>query len=350
MARMLIRRLLGGLVLIVLLTFTTFAVANAIPQNKACMFVDCGNATRSEMQKALHAHGFDRPVWVQYGHFAWQIVRHQSFGRSWNGLPLDTMIASALPVTASLVVGGMILTLLLALPLAGFTALRPRSLADRSVLTTSILGLAVHPFVLGIGVATFFHWLGAPRSSYCALTSNKGPGFAVFPGGSTSLEAHGPCGGIRDWAAHLAVPWLVFALLFVPLYVRMLRTQFIDTLAERYITTARAKGAGERRVIISHAMRNAIGPLLPMVALDAGTAIMAAIYIETIFGLPGLGYLAVQGLGGDFFSIHYDLPFIVSIVCTIGVFVVALSTLADIANGWLDPRVRASATSTSRSE
>jgi peptide/nickel transport system permease protein len=143
----------------------------------------------------------------------------------------------------------------------------------------------------------------------------------------------------------MAVPWLVFALLFVPLYLRMIRTRLIDTLGERYITTARAKGASERRVVISHALRNAIGPLLPMVALDAGTAIMAAIYIETIFGLPGLGYLAVQGLSGDFFTIHYDLPFIVAIVFTIGLFVVALSTVADIANAWLDPRVRARATS-----
>jgi peptide/nickel transport system permease protein len=257
------------------------------------------------------------------------------------------MIGAALPVTTSLVAGGMILTLLLALPLGALAALRPRSFADRSLLTTSIVGLAVHPFVLGIGLATFFHALGAPRSSYCPLTTDGSPGTGAFPGASISLNAQAlrPCGGIADWATHMAVPWLVFALLFVPLYLRMIRTRLIDTLGERYITTARAKGASERRVVISHALRNAIGPLLPMVALDAGTAIMAAIYIETIFGLPGLGYLAVQGLSGDFFTIHYDLPFIVAIVFTIGLFVVALSTVADIANAWLDPRVRARATS-----
>jgi peptide/nickel transport system permease protein len=345
--RIVIRRLLGGLLLIVLLSFTAFAVANTIPQNKACMFVDCSTATRAEMREALHEHGFDRPVWVQYGHFIWRIVRHQSFGNSWNGTPLDRMIGAALPVTTSLVAGGMILTLLLALPLGALAALRPRSFADRSLLTTSIVGLAVHPFVLGIGLATFFHALGAPRSSYCPLTTDGSPGTGAFPGASISLNAQAlrPCGGIADWATHMAVPWLVFALLFVPLYLRMIRTRLIDTLGERYITTARAKGASERRVVISHALRNAIGPLLPMVALDAGTAIMAAIYIETIFGLPGLGYLAVQGLSGDFFTIHYDLPFIVAIVFTIGLFVVALSTLADIANAWLDPRVRARATS-----
>jgi peptide/nickel transport system permease protein len=138
----------------------------------------------------------------------------------------------------------------------------------------------------------------------------------------------------------MAVPWLVFALLFAPLYIRMVRTRLLDTLAERYVTTARAKGAGERRVVISHALPNATGPLLPMIALDAGTAIMAAIYIETIFGLPGLGFLAVQALSGEFFTFHYDLPFILALVFTIGLFVVVLSTLADIANAWLDPRLR----------
>jgi peptide/nickel transport system permease protein len=347
MARIIVRRLLGGLLLIILLTFSAFAVANAIPQNKACMFVDCSVATHTEMQQALHQHGFDQPIWIQYAHFFWRIVRHQSFGRSWNGVALDSTIGSALPVTASLVLGGMTLTLLLALPLGGIAALRPRSLADRSLLATSVIGLAVHPFVLGIGLATLFHSLGAPRGAYCPLTSSGIPAAAIFPGAPVPLNGQLPrsCGGVADWAGHMAVPWLVFALLFVPLYLRMIRTRLIATLGERYITTARAKGAGERRVVISHALRNAIGPILPMIALDAGTAIMAAIYIETIFGLPGVGYLAVQGLSGDYFTIHYDLPFIVAIVCTIGLFVVTLSTLADIANAWLDPRTRERATS-----
>jgi peptide/nickel transport system permease protein len=83
-----------------------------------------------------------------------------------------------------------------------------------------------------------------------------------------------------------------------------------------------------------------MGPLLPMVALDAGTAITAAIYVETIFGLPGLGHLAVTGLTGEIGQIHYDLPFLIALVLTIGVFVVALTTLADIAHTWLDPRIR----------
>jgi peptide/nickel transport system permease protein len=344
MLRLIVRRLLGGIVLIVLLTFTTFVAANAIPQNKACMFLDCGHATRAQMKAALHQHGFDRPVWVQYADYMWGIASSQSLGRSWNGVKLDATIRAALPATASLVAGGMVLTLLLALPLGALAALRPRSFLDRTLLTSSVAGLAVHPFVLGIGLASFFHALGAPRRTYCPLTSLTIPQAPISPGEPIPIYKPGegplPCGGLRDWAAHMAVPWLVFALFFVPIYLRMIRTRLLETLSERYVTTARAKGATEQCVVIRHALRNAIGPLLPMVALDAGTAITAAIYVETIFGLPGLGHLAVVGLTGETFQIHYDLPFLVALVLTIGVFVVALTTLADIASAWLDPRVR----------
>jgi len=138
----------------------------------------------------------------------------------------------------------------------------------------------------------------------------------------------------------MAVPWFVFALFFIPIYLRIIRARLVGTPSEPYITTARAKGATETRVVVHHALRNSMGPMLPMVALDAGTAITAAIYVETIFGLPGLGHLAVVGLTGEIGQIHYDLPFLIALVLTIGVFVVALTTLADIAHAWLDPRIR----------
>jgi peptide/nickel transport system permease protein len=329
------------LLLVLALVFVAFVVTNAIPQNKGCIVMTCTQqTTRVEMDEAVHDAGLDRPIVVQYADYLWNIIAERSLGTSWTGVQLDQMIGSSVPVTASLVAGGMVLTLLLALPLGILAALHPRSLTDRSLLTGSIVGLAVHPFVLGIGLATFFHALGAPRGSYCSLRHHGFAGEALFPGQSFSGGQVTSCGGVLDWAGHLAVPWLVFALFFVPIYLRMVRARFLETLHERYVLTARAKGARERRVVFGHALRNAIGPLLPMIALDAGTAITAAIYVETIFGLPGLGHLAVMGLSGNFFGGHYDLPFILALVLTIGAFVVTLSALADITTAWLDPRVR----------
>ena len=296
--------------------------------------------TRAEMNSALHDAGLDRSVFVQYGDYLWGLVRHQSFGTGWSGLSLDAEISAALPATVSLVAGGMLLTMLLALPLGALAALRPRSATDRGLLTFSLVGLAVHPFVLGILLQQFFqHAVGAPRGLYCPLTTHAFPAVPSFPG-STNITIPKPCGGPLQWAAHMAVPWLVFALFFVPIYLRMIRTRLMDTLGERYVMTARAKGAGERRVVLHHALRNGIGPLLPMVALDAGTAITAAIYVETIFALPGLGHLAVVGLSGEFFGGVYDLRLVTALVFTIGVFVVLLSAAADITNAWLDPRIR----------
>jgi hypothetical protein len=147
------------------------------------------------------------------------------------------------------------------------------------------------------------------------------------------------CGGPVDWAKHLAVPWFVFALLFLPLYMRMIRVRLLETLSEPWVSTARAKGASEKRVVFGHAFRNAMGPLLPMLAIDAGTAITAAIYVETVFALPGLGSLAVRAFSGQ--AGGYDLPLTAGVVTVVGTFVVLLNVGADVAGAWLDPRVRA---------
>jgi ABC-type dipeptide/oligopeptide/nickel transport system permease component len=348
MLPMIIRRLFGGIALLIGLTFVTYFVANAIPQHRECMVINCNAPmTSEEKQELLHKIGFDKPVWEQYGDFLWGIIRHHSLGVSWTGQKLDSTIASAIPATASLVVGGMLLTLLIALPLGALAATKSRSIFDRAILTFSIGGLAVHPFVLAIAVQRFMdHVLSGPGGSYCALTSHGVPKQVITPGEPIVLRG-GPvvhaCGGPVDWTLHMIGPWIVFALFFVPLYVRMIRTRFREALVQGYVTTARGKGAGEPRVVGKHALPNAMVPLLPMIATDAGTALTAAIYIETIFDLPGLGHLAVTALSGEFFQGQYDLPLIVAIVLAVGVFVVLLNTAADVATALIDPRIRARA-------
>jgi peptide/nickel transport system permease protein len=327
MAALLTRRLLSGLLLVSLLTFLTFVVFNEIPTNPACLVVACGPHTTTNDAQILdadHRLGIDRSVFVQYGQFVWRLLRHGDFGTAWTTqVKVGSMIGAALPVTASLVGGGMLLMLLLAIPLGCLGAARPRSLLDRGLLASSVAGIAIHPFVLGILILDFFAiHLHVYDFSYCPLTTTSRVG----------------CGGPVGWATHLAVPWLVFALLFLPLYMRMIRTRLIETLNEPWISTARAKGASETRVILGHALRNATGPVLPMLAIDAGTAITAAIYVETVFGLNGLGSLAVRAFSGQ--AGGYDLPLTAGIVTVVGAFVVLLNVGADLAGAWLDPRTR----------
>jgi peptide/nickel transport system permease protein len=331
MGAFLVRRALSGVLLVGLLVFLTFFVFNKIPTTPACLVVACGpktTTTDAMIRDAEHQLGIDRSVFVQYGDFVWKIVSRGDFGTAWTShVNVGTQIGQALPATASLVGGGMLLMMLLALPLGCIAALRPRSPIDRGVLAVSVIGLAIHPFVLGMAIRDFFATHLQIDSAYCPLTGT----------------GQGGCGGLADWASHLIVPWTVFALLFLPLYMRMLRVRLLETFGEPWISTARAKGASETRVVLGHALRNAIGPVLPMLAVDAGTAITAAIYVELVFGLPGLGQLAVGALSGR--AGGYDLPLAAGIVTVIGTFVVLLNIAADVAGAWLDPRIRTKTTS-----
>lgn len=334
-----LRRILSGSLLVALLTFLTFFTFNEIPTSPACLVVACGpkTTTTDAMYKAAeHQLGIDRPVLAQYGTWVWHVVRDGDFGESWTTrTAVGSSLANALPVTLSVVGGGIVLMLLLAIPLGSFAATRPRTLSDRGILAVSVVGLAIHPFVLGSLISEFFAIHLHVYSMYCPLT-----GAAPTPAGSptTGFSVAPPCGGPLDWAGHLAVPWLVFALLFLPFYMRMIRVRLLETYSEPYISTARAKGASETRVLGRHAMRNAFGPILPMLAIDAGTAITAAIYVETVFGLQGLGALAVRALSGA--AGGYDLPLIVAIVAVVGTFVVLLNVGSDVLGAWLDPRIR----------
>jgi peptide/nickel transport system permease protein len=336
----LVRRVLSGVLLVAALTFLTFFVFNEIPTNPACLVVACGphtTTTDEQIREADHTLGIDRSVFVQYADFEWNVLRHGDFGTAWTQQAhVGSLIGAALPVTASLFAGGMILMLLLALPLGCVSALHPRSPVDRGLLTVTVVGLAVQPFVLGITIRDFFaNQLGVFEPGYCPLTGTSA-GTPLSQGGV--LTAAPGCGGPVDWAKHLLVPWLVFALFFLPLYMRMLRVRLLETFNEPWIATARAKGASERRVVLGHALRNAIGPVLPMLAIDAGTAITAAIYVETVFGLSGLGTLAVGAFSGQ--AGGYDLPLTAAIVIVVGAFVVLLNIAADVAGAWVDPRTR----------
>lgn len=320
------RRLLSGLLLMFVLTLLTYLVFFTVPGDPGCQVVSCqtgqGGATPAQLRAVDHRLGLDRPVLEQYGHFLWRLVRHGSLGNSWRGFSVGTMIKQSLPVTASLVLGGIVLVLLLAVPLGMLAALRPRSLLDRGSLAVGMVGLAVHPFVLGIGareISVRVH--AAPPAGYCPL----------IPSASS-------CSGPMQWAYHLYVPWIVFALFFLPLYMRMIRVRLLETMGAPYVTVARAKGASESRVLRKHVLRNAITPVVSMMATDAGTALTSAIYIETIFSMPGLGRDAVSALSGE--AGGYDLPAIVGIVFTVAAAVVVLNTAADLATAWLDPRLR----------
>jgi peptide/nickel transport system permease protein len=238
--------------------------------------------------------------------------------------------------------------------------LRANSALDRGILTFSIAGVALHPFIIGAGLTALFstrlHWL--PAWAYCPLhgsasVTNCSPAEAY--GGNASCVYHA-CGGAVGWAQHLVLPWLTFAIIFLPLYMRMLRGAIVEVLDQQYVLTARAKGAGALRTLRSHVLRNALMQPLTMIGMEIGLALTVAIYIETMFTLHGAGTLAIGSLGygtgtavagalgtsavGGSAGGVFDLSTVAAIAFLIALTVIVLNLLVDVAYAWLDPRAR----------
>ncbi len=335
-----VRRLLTGALVLLAITFATFLIFDSIPADPTCFVVQCsgrGQVKPAERKAAHHILGIDRPLSVQYAKFVWRIVRHASFGTSWRGIPIDSTLRDAFGETASIVGGGVLVLLLLAIPLGTLSALRAQTLLDRSILAVSIVGIALHPFIIGT-----------------LLRRGLAETLSVFPdGGYYPISGHvfqhvcvgtQPCkyvavgSGPVDWAYHLVLPWLTFALFFLPLYTRIVRARVRETLGDPHVAVARAKGASEVRVLRRHVLRIALLPLTTMVGLELGGALMASIYIEHIYGFNGLGSLTLNSLAGA--QVGFDRPLIVAIFVVVAGAIVILNLLADLLHAWLDPRVR----------
>jgi peptide/nickel transport system permease protein len=274
-----VRRVISGLVIVFALTWITFALFWLLPAEPWRAIVTNPAPTKAEIAAANHKLGVDRPVYVQYGKFVWGIVRHGSFGRDYyQNQPVTTFLKQALPVTWSIVFGGVILLVVLALPLAIVSALWANTALDRIILTVTIVGVALHPFIIGIGLRGLFAnrlgWL--PAYYYCPLRG-KTELSTLDPGSFT--YNYTSCGGVGGWASHLALPWLTFAVIFLPLYVRMLRGSLIEVMDSPYILTAHAKGAGLARVLRVHVLRNAMLQPLTMIGMEIGLALTVAVYL-----------------------------------------------------------------------
>jgi peptide/nickel transport system permease protein len=136
----------------------------------------------------------------------------------------------------------------------------------------------------------------------------------------------------------MVLPWITFALFFIALYMRIVRVRLLDVLDADYVRAARAKGASEFRVLRRHALPNTILPVVTMLAMDIGTAVGVAVYVETVYQLPGLGRLTLGALAGD---AGFDLPVIIAVVMVVGTAIILLNLLADMVLALVDPRVEA---------
>ena len=317
MLRFLIRRVLFGALMLWLVSVTVFVLFFVAPHDPARL-VAGRLASPETLATVRHRLGLDQPVLDQYRHFLGGLVRGDLGYSYYNSEPVRSLIAGRLPVTASLAVGAVLIWLAIGIGIGVLSARRPRSGTDRAATLFVLTGLSMPTFLLGLLLLYFLFF-----RLHLA-------GFDLFPGGGYVPLTQSPAG----WVQHLILPWLTLAIVSAATYTRLTRASLLEVLGEDYIRTARAIGLSERRVVYKHGLRSSLTPVVTQLGIDVGALLGGAIVTESVFGLPGLGQLAVQSVTTQ------DLPVIIGIVLVAALFIIVANIVVDALYAVLDPRVR----------
>jgi peptide/nickel transport system permease protein len=312
-----IRRLLWVIVLLLVVSFITFVVFYLFPAaDPAALRAGRNPALIPQIRKSL---GLDQPFYVQYWLYLKKLVFHLDFGTSYTneGVSVKSQIFDRLPATASLVAGAAIIWLIGGIAIGTISAVKRHSIFDRLAMGASLVAISAPVFWLAL-LALFL------------FASDVGK-VGIFPGsGSYVPFSQDP----TKWFTSLIMPWLVLAASFAAIYARLLRANLIEALSEDYVRTARAKGLTERRVIIRHAVRAAITPIVTAAGVDIGILLGGAVLTETAFNIPGIGRLAFDSIQNS------DLPMIQGTVIFGAAFILIANLIVDILYAFIDPRVR----------
>lgn len=294
-----------GLAMLVTLTVSLLSFSLLFMSGDPASAIAGENASASDIEAIRTLYGFDRPFLVQYGDWLSGALRGD-FGRSYYfKLPVSTLIADRLSITMLLGVCGISFALLTAVPLGVVAAMRPNSFIDRTALFLSVMGQAMPSFWFGLVLIVVF-----------SIQLNWLP-----PSGSASWQ-------------NFIMPTVVLGYYAMPAIMRLTRAGMLEVLGADYIRTARAKGASEMRVMFKHALRNAIVPVVSLAAVQMGFMLGGSIVVESIFALHGAGYLAWESIARN------DLPTVQALILIFSCFYIIFTFLSDLANAWLDPRIR----------
>jgi len=298
------RRLLASVGIIVGITLVTFLLSFFIPADPVRMLAG-RSATQETVESIRHELGLDRPLHIQYISYLGRLA-HGDLGRSYKRkIQVTELIRSRLPATLLLMAGAIFFELLFGLTAGILAATRRGKKTDNAAMVLSFIGVSAPQFVLGLLLLyTFAYRLN------------------LFPlGGYGTLK-------------HLFLPALTLGITGGGWYSRMMRSSMVDVLMEDYVRTARAKGVRERNVVLVHALRNAILPIITMVGLDIGFFMSGAVVVESVFGWPGIGQLAWQAIQ------VIDIPIIMGVTLVAALCIVIGNFLADMALPLVDPRLR----------
>ncbi len=277
-----------------------------------------GNLSAADIQRLAAEYGWDQPKWKQYLEWLFNYVQGD-WGQSVRSLqPAMTLIAERLPLTITIAAVSLFLSVGIGVPLGAWVAVRKGSRIDlvTTVLTLSLMAMP------GFFLALILQ-LGAVQLR--SLTGDV----VFFTSGIPDDGA-----GMVEWIQRLALPILTLTLTHIAAWVRYQRGELLQVLGAEYIKCARAKGLPEKIVFLRHAMRNAVLPIITLIAIDMGKLVAGAVIVESVFGLPGIGTLLLDSVNG------HDTVVVLDILMLVVITMVICNTLADLAYGALDPRVR----------
>jgi peptide/nickel transport system permease protein len=313
MARFVLYRTFSLVGVLIAISILTFLIFQAIPNGDPALRLAGRLATPQQVNDVRHQWGFDKPIYVQYAKTMDEIFTGKviSYTQQVNVL---SEIKRDLPATLSLAIGAGVIWLSMGIVFGVISALTAGRFLDRALTVLALVGVSTPVFFIGAMMLYYlgYKWNLFPLGGYVPLTKNP-----------------------WQWFTHLLMPWFALSILFIGVYSRVLRSTLIDTLNEDYVRAAKAKGITRRRVLIHHALRNSLIPVIALFGLDFAAVIGGgAILTESVFGLHGVGQYAADSI------FRLDVPPLLVITMLTAFTVVLLSALMDVLYAVLDPRIR----------
>ncbi len=317
-----IRRVIQTIPILFIISALLFIMVRSAPGGPLTAARRNPNISKEQIEAIEEKLGLNDPLPVQYGRWLSAMLKGDMGGSIKFRRPVSEMIKERIPNTLLLVGVSFLVTLLIAIPIGIWSARKPYSLFDYAVTTVTFIGQSIPVYWLGLGLIVIFY----------VTLKNPISGEPFFPVGG--MNTRGKEGELLDTLWHLALPVTALSMGWVAWYSRFLRSSMLDVLHEDYIRTARAKGMKEQKVHYKHALRNAILPLVTLIALDLPSLFAGALFVETIFSWPGMGRLFWDAAKGR------DYPVLLGVVMITATLIIICNILADLAYGWLNPQVK----------
>ncbi|MDJ0918104.1 MAG: ABC transporter permease [Woeseiaceae bacterium] len=313
MRRFLLSRLLQSLVVLFIMSFVIYALIGLMPGDPIDLMISANpNMTAADAAALRAIYGLDLPIYERYWNWLTAALQGDLGYSRLFGQPVLDVLLPALGNTVILMGTAFTLAVMVAIPIGTLAASRPRSAVDYGINLFAFAGISIPSFWLALMLIIIF---------------------SVFLGWLPAGGIAGANAGFLEYISYMVLPVLTIATLSIGSYTRYTRSSMLETLRHDYIRTARAKGASRRRVVWKHALRNALIPVVTILALDFGFLFSGALVTETIFSWPGMGKLIFDAvMGNDFNLALVALLFATALVLT-------ANLLADICYAWLDPRI-----------